>query len=45
MPEISVIVPVYRAQEFLRKCTTSILSQTFADLELRSVPKGRRTTG
>lgn len=40
MPEISVIVPVYRAQEFLRKCTTSILSQTFADLELLLIDDG-----
>ena len=25
MPTISVIVPVYRAEAFLRKCTDSIL--------------------
>ena len=40
MPEISVIVPVYRAEAFLRKCTESILSQTFADLELFLVEDG-----
>ena len=40
MPEISVIVPVYRAEAFLRKCTESILSQTFADLELLLVEDG-----
>lgn len=40
MPEISVIVPVYRAQEFLGKCTASILSQTFTDLELLLIDDG-----
>lgn len=40
MPEISVIVPVYRAEAFLRKCTESILSQTFSDLELLLVEDG-----
>ena len=40
MPEISVIVPVYRAESFLRKCTESILSQTFSDLELLLVDDG-----
>lgn len=40
MPEISVIVPVYRAEDFLRKCTDSILHQTFSDLELILVEDG-----
>lgn len=40
MPEISVIVPVYRAEAFLRKCTESILSQTFPDLELLLIEDG-----
>lgn len=40
MPEISVIVPVYRAEAFLRKCTESILTQTFADLELLLIDDG-----
>ena len=40
MPEISVIVPVYKAEAFLRKCTESILSQTFSDLELLLVEDG-----
>lgn len=34
MPEISVIVPVYRAEEYLRACVDSILSQTFSDFEV-----------
>ena len=40
MPEISVIVPVYKAEAFLKKCADSILSQTFADLELLLVEDG-----
>ena len=44
MPEISVIVPVYRAQEFLSKCTASILSQTFQDLELLLIDDGSPDT-
>ena len=40
MPEISVIVPVYRAEAFLKKCADSVLSQTFSDLELILVEDG-----
>lgn len=40
MPVISVIVPVYKAEAFLRKCTDSILNQTFSDLELLLVEDG-----
>lgn len=40
MPQISVIVPVYRAEAFLRKCTESILSQTVSDIELLLIEDG-----
>lgn len=40
MPTISVIVPVYRAEEYLRLCVESILSQTFTDFELILVDDG-----
>ena len=33
-PQLSVIVPVYNATKYLRRCTDSILNQTFKDLEL-----------
>ena len=33
-PKISVVVPVYKAEKFLRECIDSILSQTFTDFEL-----------
>ena len=40
MPTISVIVPVYRAEAFLKTCTDSILGQTWEDLELLLVDDG-----
>lgn len=39
-PEISVIVPVYNAERWLRRCVDSILNQTFADFELLLVDDG-----
>lgn len=43
MPEISVIVPVYRAEAFLRKCTESILAQTMGELEVLLIDDGSQT--
>lgn len=40
MPEISVIVPVYRAEAFLEDCLSSILKQTFSDFEILAVDDG-----
>lgn len=40
MPEISVIVPVYKAEAYLRSCVDSILSQTFSDFEVILVDDG-----
>jgi CDP-glycerol glycerophosphotransferase len=37
MPLISVIVPVYAVQGYLRECLDSILTQSFTDLELIAV--------
>ena len=37
---ISVIVPVYNTEEFLRECIDSILNQTFRDIELICVDDG-----
>ncbi|MBQ4421583.1 MAG: glycosyltransferase [Schwartzia sp.] len=33
MPEISVVVPAYQAEQCLENCVTSILAQTFRDLK------------
>ncbi len=40
MSEISVIVPVYRVEKYIRRCVDSILSQTFTDFELILVDDG-----
>ena len=40
MPLISVIVPVYKVEKYIRKCVDSILSQTFRDYELFLVDDG-----
>lgn len=39
-PKVSVIVPVYNADKYLRRCIDSILSQTFTDFELLLVDDG-----
>ena len=39
-PVISVIVPVYKVEKYLRQCVDSILGQTFADFELILVNDG-----
>lgn len=40
MPKISVITPVYKVENYLRKCIDSILAQTFTDYELFIVDDG-----
>ena len=39
-PKISVIVPVYHVEEYLRRCLDSILKQSFEDFELILVNDG-----
>lgn len=39
-PTISVIVPVYNTQEYLRQCIESILAQTYRDIEVILVNDG-----
>lgn len=40
MSTISVIVPVYKVEPYLRRCVDSILAQTFSDIEIILVDDG-----
>lgn len=40
MPQISVIVPIYKVEPYLHRCVDSILRQTFTDFELILVDDG-----
>ncbi len=39
-PIVSIIVPVYKVEQYVRKCIDSILSQTFTDFELVLIDDG-----
>lgn len=39
-PQISIIIPVYNAEKYLRKCLNSIIKQTFKDVEIICVNDG-----
>ena len=40
MPEVSVIVPVYKVEPWLRQCLDSVVAQTFTNFELILVDDG-----
>ena len=42
MPEVSVIVPIYNSESYLRVCLDSLTSQDFPDLEVVLVDDGSR---
>ena len=31
MPKISIVVPVYKVQKYIRDCLESLVNQTFSD--------------
>lgn len=40
MPKISVLVPVYNVEKYIRKCLDSILEQTFTEMEIICMDDG-----
>ena len=40
MKKISVIVPVYNVERYLKRCIESIINQTYKDLEIILVDDG-----
>ena len=40
MPVFSIIVPVYKTEQYIEKCVTSILNQTYKDFELILIDDG-----
>ncbi len=39
-PKVSVIVPIYNAEQYLRECLNSVISQTFTDIEILCIDDG-----
>ena len=40
MPKISVIIPVYNVEQYLRECLDSVVSQTLSDIEIIIINDG-----
>ena len=40
MPEVSVIIPVYKVEKYIHKCIDSVLNQTFRDIQVILVDDG-----
>ena len=40
MPKVSVIIPVYNVEKYLRKCLDSVVVQTLKDIEIICVDDG-----
>lgn len=40
MPKISIIVPVYNTEKYLKKCLDSLINQTFKDIEIVIINDG-----
>ena len=40
MPKVSVIIPVYNVEKYLRECLDSVVNQTLKDIEIICVNDG-----
>ena len=40
MPKVSVIIPIYNTEEYLKECLDSVISQTLTDIEIICIDDG-----
>ena len=40
LSKVSIIVPIYKVEEFLPKCLDSLIGQTFKDIEIWAISDG-----
>ena len=40
MPKLSVVIPIYNVERYLRECLDSVLAQTLKDIEIICVDDG-----
>lgn len=44
MPLVSLIIPAYNAEKYLRRCLNSAMEQTFRDMEIIVINDGSTDT-
>ena len=40
MPKVSIVIPVYNVEEYLRRCLDSVVNQTLRDIEIICINDG-----
>ena len=40
MPKVSILVPIYNVEKYLRDCLDSLINQTFSDIEIICINDG-----